>query len=154
MSKVIDQIKEDLKQAMRDKNVITLSVLRMLTGAIRNKEISLREAGAEVELSDEQVLETIKSEVKKRNDAIGSYESGGRADLAAKEKEEIKVLEKYLPPQLSEEEIEKEVRELIAGLGEVGPSDFGKVMGQAMAKLKGRADGNKVTAAVKKVLGE
>ena len=119
MSKVIDQIKEDLKQAMRDKNVITLSVLRMLTGAIRNKEISLREAGAEVELSDEQVLETIKSEVKKRNDAIGSYESGGRADLAAKEKEEIKVLEKYLPPQLSEEEIKKVERELIAGLGEV-----------------------------------
>lgn len=147
-----DQIKENLKQAMRDKNEIKLSVLRMLTGAIRNKEISLRETGAEVELSDEQVQDVIKSEVKKRNDAISSYESGGRADLAAKEKEEAGILEEYLPPQLSEEEIEKEVRELIAGLGEVGSSDFGKVMGQAMAKLKGRADGNKVTAAVKKCL--
>ncbi len=153
MSKVNDQIKEDLKQAMRGKDELALSVLRMLVGAIRNKEISLRETGAEVELSDEQVQEVIKSEVKKRNDAIGSYESGGRADLAEKEKNEVKILEKYLPPQLSEEEIEKEVRELIAGLGEVGPSDFGKVMGQAMAKLKGRADGGKVTAAVKKVLG-
>ena len=153
MSKVNDQIKEDLKQAMRGKDELALSVLRMLVGAIRNKEISLRETGAEVELSDEQVQEDIKSEVKKRNDAIGSYESGGRADLAEKEKNEVKILEKYLPPQLSEEEIEKEVRELIAGLGEVGPSDFGKVMWQAMAKLKGRADGGKVTAAVKKVLG-
>ena len=103
MSKVNDQIKEDLKQAMRGKDELALSVLRMLVGAIRNKEISLRETGAEVELSDEQVQEVIKSEVKKRNDAIGSYESGGRADLAEKEKIDVKILEKYLPPLLSEE---------------------------------------------------
>lgn len=146
-----EQISEDLKQAMRDKSEMTLSVLRMLGGAIRNKEISMRTGEGDVALSDEQTIEAIKSEVKKRNDSVTSYLAGGRNDLADKETAEIKILEKYLPPQMSDEEIEKEIKELITAAGN---TDFGKTMGMAMGKLKGRADGNKVSEIVKKILGK
>ena len=146
-----EQISEDLKQAMRDKNSDVLSVLRMLSGAIRNKEIAMRESDGDVALNDTQVLETVMSEVKKRNDSVTSYLAGGRNDLADKETSEIKILEKYMPPQMSDEDIEKEVNEVIEAAG--AGANFGAVMGQAMAKLKGRADGNKVSEMVKKVLG-
>lgn len=144
-----EQINNNLKDAMRAKNELELSVLRMLMGAMKNKEITLRDGG-KAELSDEQILEVIASEVKKRKDAIDAYEQGGRKELADKEKEEIKILGKYLPAQLADEEIETVVREIAAG----GAADFGRTMGQAMAKLKGKASGDKVGAIVKKVLAE
>jgi uncharacterized protein len=146
-----EKLSNDLKVAMRAKDELSLSVLRMLSTAIKNKEISLRD-GKETGLNDEQVMETIRTEVKKRNDSITSYSAGGRIDLADKETAEIKILEKYLPAQLSDVEIEKEVKKIIAGMGEA--IDFGKAMGQAMGKLKGRADGNKVSEMVKKILAK
>lgn len=138
---------------MRAKDEAGLSVLRMLSGAIKNREISLRE-GAAKDLGDEEVIEVVKSEIKKRNDAIASYETGGRKDLADKEAGEVKILEKYMPPQLSDEEIDREVKGIIEAMGPIAPSDFGKAMGQVMAKLKGKADGNKISAAVKKALAK
>lgn len=147
MAKLLEQINQELKQAMKDKEAELLSVLRMLISAIRNKEISLRDKGA-VELSDEQIIEVVASEVKKRKDSIEAYLQGERQDLADKESAEIKILEKYLPEQLGDEELEKIIKEIIAG----GATDFGKVMGQAMAKVKGKADGNRVGALVKKLL--
>jgi len=147
-----EQINNDLKEAMKAKEEMVLSVLRMLTGAIRNKEISLRNGGDDVVLNDEQVIEVIASEIKKRNDSITSYLAGGRNDLADKENSEIKILEKYMPPQLSDEEITREVEEVINQVG-VG-ANFGQVMGQAMARLKGRADGNKVSEMVKRTINK
>ena len=149
-----EQINNDIKDAMRAKNEMNLSVLRMLLGSLRNKEITLRTEGSAVELSDEQAMEVIMSEVKKRNDSVTSYLAGGRNDLADKENAEIKILEKYLPAQLSEEEIAQEVADVVAAMGGANVGDFGKVMGQAMARLKGRADGNKVGEAVKKLLAK
>ncbi len=149
MSKLLEQINQDLKQAMLNKEAELTSVLRMLISAIRNKEITLRKDG-KAELSDEQVLEVISSEVKKRRDSIEAYISGGRQELADKENAEIKILEKYLPEQMSDEELEKVVKEVIAG----GDENFGKVMGQVMAKVKGKADGGKVGEIVKKLLVE
>lgn len=146
-----ERLSSDIKDAMRAKNELVLSVLRMLSGAIKNKEISLR-GETEAGLSDEQVAEVIRSEVKKRNDSIISYKDGGRPDLADKEIAEIKILEKYLPPQMSDEDMEKEVRAIVAGMGEA--VDFGRAMGQAMARMKGKADGNKVSEVVKKILGK
>ncbi|MFA5359755.1 MAG: GatB/YqeY domain-containing protein [Patescibacteria group bacterium] len=147
MSKLLEQINQDLKEAMKSKEADLTSVLRMLISAIRNKEITLRKDG-EAELSEEQVLEVISSEVKKRRDSIEAYISGGRQELADKESSEIKILEKYLPEQMSDEELEKVVKEVIAG----GDENFGKVMGQVMAKVKGKADGGKVGEMVKKLL--
>lgn len=151
MSKLLEQINIDLKQAMRDKNELVVSTLRMLSSAVKEKEISLRKGDAVV-LSDEQIVDIISSEVKKRKDSVVSYESGGRQDLADKEKEEIKILEKYMPEQLSDEELEKIVKEIVSSLGEVSMKDFGKIMGQIVPRTKGRADGNKISEMVKKIL--
>ena len=147
---LLEKINGDLKQAMREKNKELVSVLRMLVSAIRNREIALRQ-GDKTELADEQTAEVIAGEIKKRKDSAAIYEQGGRQDLAEKEKWETATLEKYLPPQLSEEEIEKTVAEVIKSMGGAA-ADFGKAMGQAMAKLKGKADGTKVGEIVKKVL--
>jgi uncharacterized protein YqeY len=148
MSIIENKIKDDLKKAMQLKDELSLSVLRMLISALRNKEIALRESD-KVELSAEQVMEVISSEIKKRKDSISSFEQGGRQDLVEKEKKEIDFLVKYLPEQAGEEDIEKIVREIVANSED---NNYGKIMGQAMAKLKGKADGNKVGEMVKKVL--
>jgi len=148
MSSLKEKINNDLKDAMRAKNEVMLSVLRMLLSAVKAREISLRK-GEDVILDDAQIIEVIRSEVKKRNDSVLSYEQGGRADLAAKEKSEIKILEKYLPPSLSDEDAEKIIRE------EIGDEkDFGKAMGKVMPRLKGKADGGKISELVRKVLSK
>lgn len=149
MPSLISLINEDMKSAMRAKDEKTLSALRMLTSAFRNKEISLRQ-GERMDLNDEQALEVLASEIKKRRDSEAAYEQGGRSDLADQEKSEIKILEKYMPAQLSDEDIEITVREIVAANPE---ANFGAVMGQAMGRLKGKADGNRVGAAVNKLLG-
>lgn len=147
MMKLEEQINSDLKQAMRDKNELALSVLRMLNAAIKNKQIALRK-GEEVIVTDELVIETVASEIKKRQDSIEAYLAGGRSDLAEKEKTEAETLKKYLPPEASDEEIEAVVKEVITA----GATEFGRAMGQSMARLKGKADGKRVGEIVKKLL--
>ena len=147
-----NQILNDLKQAMIAKQELKLSVLRMLIAALKNKKISLG-SGGKGDLSEEQIIEVISGEVKKRKDSIVFYKKGGRKELAEKEQEEIEILEKYLPEQMSEEELEKEIKKIIFSLGDVSVKDFGRVMGAVMPKFKGKADGNAVTAIVKKILG-
>ena len=151
MPKLQQQINNDLKQAMRNKETETVSVLRMVVSAIKNKEIAVRKGG-DVSLTDEQIIEVLTSEMKKRKDSITAYKQGDRHDLADKEEKEIKIIEKYLPKQMSDEEIENVVKEIVDLMGEVGIKDFGKVMGQAMARVKGKADGGKVSEVVKRVL--
>lgn len=153
MATLSEQINEDLKTAMRAKQVEKISTLRMLISAIRNKEISLR-AGEKVALADDKIIEVIKSEIKKRKDSAEAYEQGGRSELAEKEKIEIEILNKYLPEQMSAEEVEKITVDIIAEFGEVTMKDFGKIMGEVMKKAKGKADGNIASAAVKKILGK
>lgn len=139
---------------MRTKQELELSTLRMLIAALKNKKIALGGGTNVDDLTDEQFIETVASEIKKRKDSQAVYEQGGRQDLADKEAAEIIILEKYMPAQLSDEEIEVTIKEIISSMGEMTPADFGKVMGQAMGKLKGKADGAKVTAMVKKVLAK
>jgi len=146
---MFDQINNDLKQAMRDKDAFRLSVLRMLLAALKNKKIEL---GQDEVLTDEVVTSVIKTEIKKRKDSVVAYTDGGRQDLADNEKKEVEILEKYMPEQMSEAEVEKIVKSAIEELDASSPSDFGKVMGAAMAKTKGQADGNMVSALVKKNL--
>lgn len=147
-----EKINSDLKQAMIEKNESVTSVLRMLISSLRNKEIALRKNG-QAELSDAQILEVLQSELKKRKDSIEAYEAGNRNDLAEKEKEEIKILQIYLPEQLSSEQLEVIVKDIISGISGVSAKDFGRIMGLAMAKVKGQVDGNAVSAIVKKLIG-
>ncbi len=151
MGKIQLQIKDNLNAAVRAKQADEVSVLRMLLAAIKNKEIELKNRDQEG-LADDEVIGVIQSEIKKRRDSVVAYRDGAREELARKEEAEIEVLGHYLPEQLSDDEIEIIVREIADSLGDVSPAAFGKVMGQAMARVKGKADGSQVSAIVKKVL--
>jgi hypothetical protein len=134
---------------MLGKQEFELSLLRMLLAALKNKRIELFGAKDE-NLTDEQVIAVTGMEIKKRKDSAVIYKQGNRPDLADREVKEIAILEKYMPVQATEEEIEKVVKDIIAEIGD--NKNFGQVMGQAMVRLKGQADGNKVSEMVKKLL--
>lgn len=139
----------DLKSAMKRGDAARVSVLRMALAALHNKEIEKRVE----KLSDDEELQVLATEARKRKEAIEGYERGGRAELAEKERGELAVLKSYLPQEASEEEIRRAVKEAITKTGAVSPKDMGKVMGAAMASLKGRADGAMVQRTVKEELG-
>ncbi len=135
---------------MRAKDALRLDVLRMLLSSLKNKKIEL---GNKEELTDDQAAAVVKSEIKKRRDSIVAYEDGGRQDLAQKEAAEIGILNRYLPAQMGEAEIEKEVMAVIAEMGgEASPRDFGQVMGAVMKRIGNKADGNTVSAILKRIL--
>ena len=145
----------DLKTATREKKEVEVSVLRQLLATILNKEKEKRfKSGEEkdIQLTDEEVIEVISTEVKKRKEAITEYEKGERPELVEKEKRELEILEKYLPEQLSEEEIKKLVKEAIEKVGASEPKDMGKVMSELMPQVKGKADGSQVSKIVKELL--
>lgn len=146
-----EKISEDIKNAMRGKEIEKLSALRMLLSAIKDREIFLRK-GEDVVLNDEQIVEVIMGEVKKRKDSVAAYEQGGRNDLAEKEKKEIKMLDEYLPEQMSDEELEKIIKEIIETIQGASMKDFGKIMAAVMPKVKGKVDGNRISGIVKKIL--
>lgn len=146
---LFEKINNDLKNAMRGRLTFDLSVLRMLIGAVKNKKIELKQ---EEELTDEQIQAIVKSEIKKRKDSADIYQKGERKDLADKEILEIKLLEKYLPEQMSDEDLELEVRKTIASFEGASMKDFGKIMGKAMSVLRDKADGERVSKAIKKIL--
>ncbi|HEY0666153.1 MAG TPA: GatB/YqeY domain-containing protein [Gallionella sp.] len=138
------QITDDMKVAMRAKDMARLSAIRLLLAAIKQREVDGR-----TELSDADVVAIIEKMNKQRRDSISQYEAAGRQDLADVEKFEMSVLETYMPQQLSEAEIIQAVTEAISSSGAVGPQDMGKVMGMLKSKLAGRADMAKVSALIK-----
>ena len=142
-----DTIKQDYLTAYKAKEETKVSVLRMLQSNIKNVEIDKKE-----ELLDEDIVKVVQREIKQRRDSIESYKSGKRDDLAKKEEDELEVLVGYLPKQLSDEDVEKIVKEVISQVGANSKADFGKVMGAAMPKVAGKADGNKVSGIVNKLL--
>ena len=145
-----ERVDSDLKTAMREKNAIKLGVLRMLKAAIMNAAIE--KSGAQNQLSDADVTQVIRKQVKQRQDSIESFEKGGRAELAAKEKDELSILQSYLPQQMSAEELSKIVRETIAEVGASSKAQMGAVMKAVQAKVAGRADGKTLSAEVQKQL--
>ncbi len=151
MSNLQDQIKKDLITSLKAKEESKVSVLRMLQSIIKNKEIELKKRDG---LSDEEIGQLVISEIKKRNDSIESYKSGNRNDLVENEEKEIEILKKYMPEQMSEEEVGKIVEKVIADIGASSVADFGKVMGKMMAEVKGKADGNLVSKIVKEKLSK
>lgn len=145
-----DKIQEDLKQAMIAKDVLKLSTVRMLKSAIQYHEI--QKGGAGYEATDEDVIEVIGREVKKRNEAIELYKQGARPELAEKEQKELEILKAYLPEQMSEEKIRILVKETIVSTGASSMQDMGKVMSALMPKVKGRADAGLVSNIVRESL--
>jgi uncharacterized protein YqeY len=147
MGKLSDQVRADLTESMKARSAERTSVLRMLQAAIKNEQINVQH-----ELADEEVLTVIRKAVKQRQDSIEQYTKGNRPDLAAKEQSELEILKTYLPPELSDEEIESGVREIIASTGAQSKKDMGKVMKEATARYKGRADGKKIQEIVQRLL--
>jgi len=142
-----DQITDDMKAAMRAKESARLGTIRLLTSAIKQKEVDER-----IELTDEQILAVIEKMIKQRKDSITQFEAGGRQDLADIEKSELVILSAYMPTALSDAEVQAEVSAAVAAVGAAGPQDMGKVMGVLKPKLAGRADMTAVSAMVKAAL--
>jgi uncharacterized protein len=142
-----ERITEDMKAAMRARDTERLGAIRLLTAAMKQKEVDER-----VELDDVAVIGIVDKMLKQRKDSIEAFEKAGRQDLADKEKAEVSVLQAYLPVRLSADEIAAEVNAIVAQLGAKGPGDMGKVMGAVKAKLAGKADMGQVSAAVKAAL--
>ena len=142
-----DQITEDMKAAMRAKDSERLGTIRLLTAAMKQKEVDER-----VELDDAMVIAIVDKLVKQRKDSIEAFTKAARQDLVDKEAAEMAVLQGYLPARLSADEVAAEVKAIVAELGAKGPGDMGKVMGAVKARLAGKADMGQVSAAVKAAL--
>lgn len=146
------KIIQNLKEAMKASREFEVGVLRMLLSSLHNKEIEKKGKGLEPILSDEEVVEVLSREAKKRKEAIEAYIKGNRNDLADKEKKELEIIQQYLPKQLTEEEIEKTVTAIIERTGIKDMKRFGQLMSELMKELKGRVDASLVSDIVKKKL--
>ena len=144
-----EKILVDLKNAMKNQNRELLSVVRMVKGAIQMEEIKVKH-----ELSDEEVITIIGREIKTRKESIKEFEKGGRQDLIDKTSREVEILSKYMPAQMSEEEVIKVIDEVFAKVNPTGPSDMGKVMGTIAPLVKGKADLGLVNTKIKEKLNE
>ena len=138
-----------MKQAMKSGDTVKRDTLRLLLSSVKNAE------GAKLEALDEgEVLAVISKDVKRHLESIDAYKKGNRADLVAKEDAELKILQSYLPAQLSRDDIGQVAKEVISAVGAAGPGDHGKVMQQLMPKLKGKADGKVINDVVMELLGK
>lgn len=147
------RINDDVKVAMKRGDTQRRLTLSLLQSAIKNKELQKRaKSGKEEELNDEEILDVITSEAKKRKESIESYEKGGREEMARKERDELNVLMQYMPEQMSEDEIRTEAKKAIAEAGAKDIKEIGRVLGVLMPKLKGKAEGSVVSRIVKEEL--
>lgn len=143
-----ERLAREMRESLKARQKVRLSALRLLLASAKNREVELGH-----ELSDGELAEVATKEVKRRREAIEAYERAGRQDLADREREERQALETYLPPGLSEEEVEAIVEEAVAATGASGPEDLGRVMGHVMGRARGRVDGRMVQELVRRRLG-
>ena len=143
-----ERLAEESKAALKAGEKVRLSTLRLLAASVKNREVELRHP-----LDDDEFVEAATREAKRRREAIEAYESAGREDRAAVEREELAVLQTYLPAALTDVEVDALIDEAVAETGAIGPGDVGKVMSAFMAAAKGRADGRAVQARVRSRLG-
>lgn len=148
MTSLSERLDQAFRDALKGQHQTALATLRMLKTALRHKEVELRHP-----LTEADILATIQSQVKQRREAIAEYTKAGRPDLAKKEEEELQFLLSFLPPQLTPEELEAEIRRIVTQVGAQSLKDLGKVMKTAMAELAGRADGKVVQEIVRRQLG-
>ncbi len=142
-----ETVNQDVKVAMKAKDAKKRDALRLLTSAFKQIEVDERK-----ELSDDDVIKIIQTQIKRRNDAATQYKDAGRDDLMQQELDEISYYEVYLPTQLTDEELENELKAIVEKVGATSPKDMGKVMGMASKELAGRADGKRISTCVKALL--
>jgi uncharacterized protein len=142
------RLSDEMREAMKGREKLRLGTLRLLLASVKNREVELRH-----DLDDEEFVEIANREAKRRREAIEAYEKAGREDRASTEREELAVIQTYLPAALSPEEIDALVEEAVAATSASAPGDMGKVMSAVMANVKGRADGRDVQARVRARLG-
>ena len=147
MGALTDKVRADMTEAMKAQDKERLSTIRMLQSALKNEQIHVGH-----ELSDEEAMTVIRKAMKQRQDSIEQYTNAGRMEAAAKERAEMELLKTYLPPELSDDELESGVRENIASSGAQSKKDMGKVMKEATARFKGRVDGKKIQEVVSRLL--
>ena len=150
-----EKIQEDLNSFLKEKKELEVSVLRMVLSAVLNKEKEKRFKSGKAEeapLTDEELIEVLSSEIKKRREAIELYTRGNRPELADKEKKETEILQQYLPEQLSEAEVKKLVKAAVEKVGAKTQKDMGQVMQELMPSVKGKADNSLVSKIVKELL--
>ena len=145
-----ETLKSDLTEAIRSSNKVVSGTIRMVLTAITNEEVSGKEARV---LSEDEIITVLSREAKKRREAAEEFAKANRPDKAAEEKAEGEVIAKYLPAQLSEEDIKKMIAAAVASAGAAGPGDMGKVMGAIKPQIAGKADGALVSSLVKAALG-
>lgn len=153
MTQLRDRVNAGLKDAMRNKQADRLSTLRLITAAIKDRDIATRAEGATEGATDAEVLQILGKMVKQRQESARAYEEGGRLELAEKERAEILVLEEFLPRQLTDEEVQKAISAAITSTGAESLRDMGKVMGALKSKYTGQMDFGAVGAEVKSQLG-
>jgi hypothetical protein len=144
---ILEQINNDFQQAFKNREESAISTLRLILATLKNERIKKM-----ADLEDEDVIKALKSEVKKRKEAILDYQKGQRNDLVQKEEAEIKIIEKYLPAQMSEQDVRQKVKEILGGLEDKG--NLGKTMGVVMSQLKGQADGSLIKKIVEEELAK
>ena len=144
---LLNRLTEELKEALRAGNHTKLSVIRLLKSSIKNREIEKM-----APLTDEEIIDIIMTALKQRRESIEQFQKGGREDLVQKEKSELEVLQTFLPQQLSEEELAGEIQAVIREVGASSPKDMGKVMKIVMVRVKGRAEGARVSSLVKELM--
>lgn len=147
-----DRLNEALKEAMRAKDERAVSTLRLILAALKDRDISARTKGVKTGISDDDILSMLQSMVKQRRDSIAMYEKGCRLELAQQEQEEIDVIQRFLPAQLSEDEMKAQIDALIEELGASGLKEMGKVMGELRTRYAGRMDFGRASAMVKQQL--
>ncbi|PSQ86963.1 MAG: glutamyl-tRNA amidotransferase [Bacteroidetes bacterium QH_2_63_10] len=151
---ILDRVKDDLTQAMKAQDDVRRRTLRSLRAALANKEIEQREEATETTLSPEDELAVVRKQVNQRKDSIEQYEEAGRDDLVQREREEVEVLEEYLPERLSDEALAERLDAIIEEVGVTSMADMGPVMGRAMDELRGRVDGDRVRKMVQDALSD
>ena len=144
----LDRLNHDLKEAMRSKDKVRLSVIRMVKGAMQNEAIQFKKDM----LTEDEALTVLLREVKQRKDSLQEFEKANRQDLAAKLQEELQILDEYMPEQLSEDELREIVSQAIEETGATSKKDIGKVMSYVLPKVKGEADGGIVNKIVQQLL--
>jgi uncharacterized protein len=145
------KITDDIKAAMKAKDKVRLAAIRSIKKVILEQEVEARVEGRD-ELTEAEETQLLVQQAKQRRDSIEQYGKAGRADLVEQESQELAIIEEYLPRQLTDDEVAAAIAEIIAEVGAVSAKDMGKVMGPAMQRLKGQADGKKVQALVKEKL--
>lgn len=144
---LLDRFSEDLKESLKSRDSIKTSVIRLLKSSIKYREIEKK-----APLSDDEIIEVIMSGIKQRRESVEQFSKGGRTDLVQKESNEIEIMQAYLPQPLTEEELVDEVKSVIKEVGATSAKDMGKVMKALMPRVKGRAEGTKVSSIVKELM--